>query len=431
MMSSSKFSQALLASNKENDIITIQTYCATNQQRTAILFHTNMVNPEFAGENIHYTQQTNFREAAAVIYEQVEPLLLDKTGKVFFFENGSILYIVKNYNDETHARIYMNVEKRLTQLELWSKKYPIITDTEIIEYFDLPKDSKTLYHRIVKINHLLTLQKQKKEEIDTKQKKNKMTSALRTDQLLNIVSFFKSSDVTPFISHQEIFLVKEFYKPKPVFCEFTISVEKMINQLLPDIDIFKNEWYFRYVTYLFDNNLLKYAMNQRIMQDDNITPTINMNIINLLSNNFLDIINIYNSTYNQRTLVIEIELTDILSSYDDYLTMRQALSNYENIIFAVDGVSSEHVSLINKKLAGAHLIKIIPSKEMERLPPKDKLDTLAQMIEIFGVERCIFSHCTDERLYQLALSSGFIMFQGYYLDMINQSEGYATRNTFM
>ena len=432
-MSANKFTMALGQADRENDLVTIKTYCGTNQKRGAVIFHTHMLNPEFADENIHTTQQGNMREAAAVIHEQIDPLLVDGTGKMFFFDNGAILYIVKNYNEETHNRICMNIEKRLVAIDLWSKKFPILMDTQVVSKYELPEESKQLYYDVVRITQLSLLNEAriKEEEMIKTAKKKGNHQAIRPDQIISLQGFFKASDVTSFVNYQDVYLVKNFYQPKPVFCEFSLSTDKIVDQLLPSVDVQENKWFFRYITRMFDSVLFRASLEHKMMKRDFITPTINMNISSMLNSDFLNQLSQYNAMYSRRVLMIELHISDILSSYNDYLTMRQELEDYDNVIFALDGVTNDHVELIDNKLSGAHMLKIHPTQQMEDLPPREKLDILSKMVEAFNPERCIFCHCTNERLYQLALSAGFILFQGKYIDMIETSRLYADRNSFM
>jgi EAL domain-containing protein (putative c-di-GMP-specific phosphodiesterase class I) len=228
----------------------------------------------------------------------------------------------------------------------------------------------------------------------------------------SIQTAIAQADLTNMIRRQQVCAVIPGKPPQPVFSEVFTSMAALREILTPDIDIHGNRWLFQDLTAHLDRRVINFLGHK---DDSSLSKafSINLNVASLGSQEFFNFDRELSSDV-RCTVVIELQLIDILADLDAFLFYRNFLRE-RSYRFCLDGLTCRSLPLVNIKRMGVDLAKIIWSPEFhDRVMRKDG-ETIEAVKEI-DPKRVILIRCDDERAFETGKALGVSLYQGYLID---------------
>lgn len=240
---------------------------------------------------------------------------------------------------------------------------------------------------------------------------------LKPEQLGRLEEFLERADLSSVFRRQAVSVVHKDSPPKPIFNELFISIYDLATTVLPDVNLAANRWLFQHLTQTLDRRVLKMLARA---DDSSLHSSfsINVNVATLLAPEFLD----FDSGLrmgSRGTLVVELQLLDILSDYSAYEFARDFVRE-KGYRICLDGISPELIRFVDRKFMEADLVKLSAGPVFDSGGSKDKRAALAEEVERIGKGRVILSRCDNEAMIRTGQSMGITMFQGRYLDAVLQ-----------
>ncbi len=230
--------------------------------------------------------------------------------------------------------------------------------------------------------------------------------------LAAIQTAIAQADLTNVIRRQNICAVLPGKPPQPVFTEVFTSMAALRDILTPDVDIYSNRWLFLDLTVHLDRRVLKFLGHK----DDSALAkafSVNLHVASLAAPEF--------QTFDQKlssearkSVIIEMQPIDVLADIDAFRFTRNFLRE-RSYRFCLDGLTYQSLPIINCKLLGVDLVKIIWSPELHHdAMRKDSAITAA--VKAIGPSRVILVRCDDELALETGKALGTSLYQGYLID---------------
>ena len=228
----------------------------------------------------------------------------------------------------------------------------------------------------------------------------------------NMQAAIARADLGNVIRRQMVCAVLPGHQPKPVFAEVFTSMATLREILTPDIDIHANPWLFRDLTAHLDRRVLSFLGHK---DDSTLSKafSINMNIASLAAQEFLNFDQRL-STEARETVVIELQLVDIMSDLDTFFFSRNFLRS-RKYRFCLDGLTHQTLPLINSERLGFDLVKIIWSPELHEAAVAKEPELMAA-VQAIGAKRIILIRCDDKVALETGKLIGSSLFQGFLID---------------
>ncbi len=220
------------------------------------------------------------------------------------------------------------------------------------------------------------------------------------------------ADLTNMIRRQPVCAIMEGKAPQPVFLEVFTSMAALKEILTPDIDIHANRWLFQDLTAHLDRRVISYLGHK---DDSSLSKSfsINLNVASLASPEFLNFDRELNKDV-RRTVVIELQLVDILSDIDAFLFYRNFLRE-RSYRFCLDGLTHQSLVLLNTARLDADLVKIIWSPELHEKAMRGDSE-IAAAVKAVDPRRVVLIHCDDKLAFETGKALGVTLYQGFLID---------------
>jgi len=240
---------------------------------------------------------------------------------------------------------------------------------------------------------------------------------LKPQQLGKLEEFLERADLSSVFRRQAVCAVAEKGQPKPIFNELFISIIDLARTVLPEVNLAANRWLFQHLTQTLDRRVLKMLARA---DDSSLHSSfsINVNVGTLLAPEFLDFDNSLRMG-SRGTLVVELQLLDILSDYQAYVFARDFVRE-KGYRICIDGVSSDLMPFVDRQRLGADLVKLNASQVFDEGGDEERRADIAEQIERCGKGRVILSRCDNEAMIRTGQKMGIAMFQGRFLDSVLQ-----------
>lgn len=238
------------------------------------------------------------------------------------------------------------------------------------------------------------------------------TTPLDPTSLAVIESAIAQADLTTMILRQPICAVSIDRTPEPVFQEIYTSIESLRLMLMPAVDLHANIWLFQDLTRHLDRCMIAYLAHN----DEDVLRrafSLNLNVSTLLSPEFLA----FDKTYNtgKRSIVIELQLTDIFADLNSYYFARDFLRE-RGYRFCLDGVTHMSLPLVDRDRLGFDLMKVFWTADFADHLHGLGGDELRAVAHRAGPERLILARCDTELALEVGESLGVSLYQGRLLD---------------
>jgi len=148
---------------------------------------------------------------------------------------------------------------------------------------------------------------------------------LEPPQLAIVEAAIVQADLSTMIRRQPICAVVPGKRPEPVYNKIFTSIESLRQTLIPDTDLYSDRWLFQHLTLHLDRRMISY-----LSRNDDTTLrrafSINLHVSTLLSPGFLEFDEALNGE-TRRSIVIELQMMDILSDLGNYLLRATSCAN--------------------------------------------------------------------------------------------------------
>jgi len=183
------------------------------------------------------------------------------------------------------------------------------------------------------------------------------------------------------------------------------------------VNLSSNRWLFQHLTQTLDRRVLKMLARA---DDSSLHSSfsINVNVGTLLAPEFLE----FDSSLrmgSRGTLVVELQLLDILSDYSAFVFARDFVRE-KGYRICLDGITPDLIRFIDRQYMEVDLVKLSSDSVFDSGGNPDIRAAIAQQVERVGKGRVILSRCDNEAMIRTGQSMGITMFQGRYLDAVLQ-----------
>ncbi len=386
------------------------------QQESALLDFVARIRKSTAGRNaihVHMSalQPTNRHPSrlriAALAFE---PLVIGFEGTVFHLRNADFVVFCKGAPPETVKRAILHIQNLFID-------DPAIKDAgpdqmSFCTHFDVHREYKLV----------LALSEQAFESarqhhdalggVSSQDTARPPQRALDPKMLGRIQSAISQADLTNVIRRQMVCALVSGQAPQPVFTEVFTSIAALREVISPEIDISKNPWLFQDLATYLDRRVISFLAHK---DDSSLHQafSLNLNVCSLASPEFLSL-DREMSGEARRSVVVELQLIDILAGLDDFLFARNFLRE-RRYRFCLDGMTHQSLPMINFKHLDVDLVKVIWSPALHQEAMR-KDSAVHEAIAAIEAKRVILIRCDDELAIETGQALGVSMFQGFLID---------------
>lgn len=345
----------------------------------------------------------------------IEDFIFAFEGQLFKLGNADMIFVVKDAD-------LMQLDDIVMRLRTLFSEDPIASVNSTMEGHGR---FATLYNMDRQYDKLLELCKELDTGAKAREKRlNAMaaqadetigstTTPLSPEQLGKLEDTLKRTDLSNVFKRQAICAIAGDSEPTPVFNELFISILELAQTVLPEVDLVANRWLFQHLTETLDRRVL-----QMLTKADDRTLyssfSINMNVNTLLSPEFLQFdSNLH--TGSRGTLVIEMQMIDIMSDFSAFLFARDFVRE-KGYRICLDGVTPDLLSFIDRNKMGIDLIKLNANAIFNGEGAPGKFKETAAEVKAAGQGRVILGRCDNKLMIENGQKMGITLFQGRYLD---------------
>lgn len=374
--------------------------------RRAVHVHLSRLRP--------HNRRTHHMRIAASTFE---PLIRTFDGALFRLCNDDLVVVCRGAS-------VSDIDEAVLRLRYLFSEDPMLAGNEenggeFCTWFNVEKDYKSL----------LTLaqdavERRDRYEAQRKQEANKKSQranehapgkTLEPWQLAGIEKSIAQADLSSLLRRQPVCAVAEGQRPQPVFSELFISIRELREVVLPDVDILSDRWLFQHLTERLDRRML--ALLER-HEDPTLRQafSLNLNVSTLLSPEFLNFDKALHSA-SRRTIVIELQLIDVLSDVGNFLFARDFLQE-RGYRLCLDSMTHLALPYVDRKQLGFDLVKLQWRADLADQLYGEGGGRLNDLVQHCQPDRIILCRCDTEQAHDVGRALGVSLYQGYYFDRL-------------
>lgn len=350
-----------------------------------------------------------------IAVDAFDGLLKQVDGKVFLLSNSDIMFLCKGASAA-------DIDAVVTRIRLLFSDDPLAQEgTDDDAHF------ATWYELDSKFNDLVALAKKLAAEAEQRKRGIKTTASgaapaqaqrvrhpLSPLLLGKLEGLLARTDLSNLMRRQSICAMTPGSPPQQLFRELYISIADLQKTVVPDVDLFADQWLFQRLTQTLDRRMLA-LMSRNDDSTLNSAISLNLNVSTVLSPEFLAFDKVIQTTARS-SIVIELQKIDILADLGAFFFARDFLKERRYKV-CLDGINHITFPFINREKLGVDLIKLVFSNEMyDEKPPARGFVPFRELIEQTGRARVILSRVDHEDAVKFAHSHGITLFQGRFFD---------------
>ncbi len=373
--------------------------------RRAIHIHLSKLQPQ-------NRRDQNLRIAVATF----EDLVKQHDGQIFLLSNGDMVFVAKV---GTAADIDAAVNRvRFLFSEDPLAQYDITEAGQFCTWYALETQYQTFY-QVVKRLHA---------DADAKRRAAAQAAAAAGDKgasrtrhplepalLGKLETLLSRTDLSNLMRRQPVVAVTPSGSVQPVFRELFISIADLQNTVVPDVDLFSDQWLFQRLTQTLDRRMLSL-----MTRNDDATLSsafsLNLNVSTILSPEFLAFDKAVKST-SRNSVLIEMQKIDIFADLGAFMFARDFLRE-RGYKICLDGLNFLMLGFIDREKLGLDLLKVMFSPEMTIDQVGKGRHLMREYVDRCGRARIILSRVEDDVQLQFGHSMGITLFQGRHLDSL-------------
>ncbi len=250
---------------------------------------------------------------------------------------------------------------------------------------------------------------QKKEPIE------ETTNKPSADFPTKLEKHFKDINILSSIRTQSICAIPAHNKDSIscVFQELYVSIAILKETLKYDVSFFSNKNLFRYFTEKLDLEILK-ILRPKIELQPHAAISLNLNVTTILTDQFAEFTKAI-SKIHKLGLVIEIDIADVFSDINAYITAKQYLQSMGHRI-CLDGLNNLSFLQVDRESLGFDLAKLQWNADNARALSQAENIKLVESIKKYGANRVILCRCDNQNAILYGQALGISLFQGWHLD---------------
>lgn len=219
-------------------------------------------------------------------------------------------------------------------------------------------------------------------------------------------------DLSPMIERQMICAIPEHGKPKPVLCEYFVSIRSLQHKLLPGVDCLSDRWLFQRLCQNLDVRML--AALPEIAKKTSVPITININIRTILSAEFLKFDAAIRSV-SQQTMILELQSIDLFADMGAYIFARD-FARERGYGIALDGLTPLTFPFMDHAKLKLDFEKILWNPDISRDFNPERRQTFTEAVKQSDPNRIILCRCDNQDAIDFGREAGISLFQGRHVD---------------
>ncbi len=292
----------------------------------------------------------------------------------------------------------------------------------------------TLYNIQAQYSDFLNLCKRLHADQETRKKRLQVIAAksgegaggsdnrrpLTPQQLGRLEETLERADLSAVFRRQAVCAIgRDDMTPKAMFNELFVSIMDLAQTVLPDVNLAANRWLFQHLTQTLDRRVLKLLARA---EDSSLHSSfsVNLNVNTLLSQEFLE----FDSSLrmgSRGTLVVELQLIDIMSDFSAFLFARD-FAREKGYRICLDGVTHDILPFVDRKRMGVDLVKLASNETFDvEDPESERLKEISEQVARIGKGRVILCRVDSEQMIQNGKTMGITMYQGRFIDKTLQA----------
>jgi len=397
---------------------------AEQGQETALVEYVDFIGRHREGRRAVHIHLSKLREHnrrehhMRIAVDAFDGLLKQIDGKVFLLSNSDIMFICKGASAA-------DIDAVVTRIRLLFSDDPLAQEggdegSHFATWFELDNN----------FNDLVAAVKKMAVEYEARKRGARPAAAAggapapgqpqRVRQPLNplllgkLEGLLARTDLSNLMRRQSICAMTPGSPPQQLFRELYISIADLQKTVVPDVDLFADQWLFQRLTQTLDRRMLA-LMSRNDDSTLNSAISLNLNVSTVLSPEFLAFDKVIQTTARS-SIVIELQKIDILADLGAFFFARDFLKERRYKI-CLDGINYITFPFINREKLGVDLIKLVFSNEMyDEKPPARGFVPFRELIEQTGRARVILSRVDTEDAVKFAHGHGITLFQGRFFD---------------
>ncbi|MDX1737173.1 MAG: hypothetical protein R3261_02990, partial [Alphaproteobacteria bacterium] len=287
----------------------------------------------------------------------IEEFIFAFEGQLFRLGNSDMIFVVKDADLMQLDDVIMRLRTLFSEDPVASVNSSLEGHGRFASLYSLDRQ----YEKFLELAREINQQAREREKrlgalaAQTEEDKNALQNPLTPDQLGKLEEVLMRTDLSNVFKRQAICAVSGDEEPTPVFNELFISIGELAKTVLPDVNLAANRWLFQHLTQTLDQRVLK-----MLAKSDDRTLfnsfSINLNVNTLLSREFMQF-DASLHTGSRGTLVIEMQMVDIMADFSNFLFARDFVKD-KGYRICLDGVTPDLLNFIDRKKMGIDLIKL-------------------------------------------------------------------------
>jgi EAL domain-containing protein (putative c-di-GMP-specific phosphodiesterase class I) len=360
----------------------------------------------------HNRRDQHLRVAVATF----EDLIKHHEGQIFLLTNADIVFVSKGANAA-------EVDKAVNRVRFLFSEDPLAQDAaaDMGQFF-------TSYNLETHYNEFYAVVKRITAEVERRRRAaataaaapgapppQKRRHALTPNLLGRLEDLLARTDLSNLMRRQAVCAMTPGAAPQSLFRELYISITDLQNQVIPDVDLFSDQWLFQRLTQTLDRRMLSLMSRN---DDSTISSafSINLNVTTILAPEFLAFDKVVKS--NARgTVVIEMQKIDIFADLGAFFFARDFLRE-RGYKVCLDGINYMTLPFIDRERLGVDMLKVVWGQEMMAETPPRGSPPMKELVERCGRARIILSRVDNDTAVRYAHSLGITLFQGRHFDTL-------------
>jgi EAL domain-containing protein (putative c-di-GMP-specific phosphodiesterase class I) len=343
-----------------------------------------------------------------------EDLVKQYDGQIFMLANQDLVFVAKDASTS-------ELEVAVARIRTLFNEDPIAQDaghdaSQFSTWYNLETQHRELFAAVRKLASEALAKRRAStasaaEGAAAPERKRVPIDPIKLGKLEELLS---RNDLSNLMRRQAICAVVPKSPPQSLFRELYISIADLQNTVVPDVDLFADQWLFQRLTQTLDRRMLA-LMTKNDDATLNAAFSLNLNVQTILSPEFLAFDKARASL--RGNVVIEMQKIDIFADLGAFFFARDFLRE-RGYRVCLDGVNYLSLPFIDREQLGVDLLKVVWSAEMKGDQPGRGVDLVKSFVQRTGRSRVILSRIDNEEGVRYGHDLGITLFQGRYLDQL-------------
>lgn len=343
-----------------------------------------------------------------------EDLVKQYDGQIFMLTNQDMVFVAKDASTS-------ELEVAVARIRTLFNEDPIAQDaghdaSQFSTWYNLETQHRELFTAVRRLaaEAVAKRRQQMTAAADGSAPAERKRVPIDPAKLGKLEELLSRNDLSNLMRRQSVCAVVPKSPPQSLFRELYISIADLQSTVVPDVDLFADQWLFQRLTQTLDRRMLA-LMTKNDDATLNAAFSLNLNVQTILSPEFLAFDRARASL--RGNVVIEMQKIDIFADLGAFFFARDFLRE-RGYRVCLDGVNYLSLPFIDREQLGVDLLKVVWSAEMKGDQPGRGTDLVRSFVQRTGRSRVILSRIDNEEGVRFGHDLGVTLFQGRYLDQL-------------